>query len=116
MRGAIIALAATIFIVGTILIGLSIPLVQGRVSPNSIYGFRTSKTLADPSTWYAANRFSGKVSIVVGAVMMLLAALLLLLARYTGLGPATLTALGLAFEIVPPLILALVLFLYHRNL
>ena len=48
--------------------------------------------------------------------MMLLAALLLLLARYPGLGPATLTALGLAFEIVPPLILALVLFLYHRNL
>ena len=48
--------------------------------------------------------------------MMLLAALLLLLARYPGLDSATLIALGLAFEIVPPLILVLVLFLYNRRL
>jgi hypothetical protein len=46
MRGTTIAIAVSIFIVAALLIGLSIPLVQGKVPPNSTYGFRTSKTLA----------------------------------------------------------------------
>ncbi|MER3481724.1 MAG: hypothetical protein C4327_15005 [Meiothermus sp.] len=114
MHGAVIILAASIFFMAALMIGLSIPLLQGKVPPNGLYGFRTPKTLSDPSIWYPANRFAGKAMIVVGAVMILLAALLL--ARYTGLDPGTLTVLGLAFEAVPPLVLGLVLFLYHRNL
>lgn len=83
---------------------------------NSSYGFRTSKTLSDPVIWYTANRFAGKASIAVGFVMIVLGVVLLLLDRYTNFDPNTLILLGLAFEIVPPLILVLVLFLYHRNL
>lgn len=116
MRGTIMAIAVSIFIVAALLIGLSIPLVQGKVPPNSAYGFRTSKTLADLSTWYAANRFAGRATIAVAAAMIVLGIVLLLLDRYTKLGLGTLTALGLAFEIVPLLVLSLVLFLYHRNL
>ncbi|RTH05158.1 hypothetical protein CSW23_06490 [Thermus scotoductus] len=116
MHGTTISIAVSIFIVAALLFGLSIPLVQGKVPPNSTYGFRTSKTLADPSIWYEANRFAGRVSIAVSIVMIVLGIALLLLDRYTNLDPNSLIVLGLAFEIVPLLILILVLFLYHRNL
>lgn len=116
MRGTTMVIAVSIFIVAALLVGLSIPLVQGKVPPNSTYGFRTSKTLADPSIWYEANRFSGRVTITVSIVMIVLGIALLLLDRYTKLDPNSLTVLGLAFEIVPLLVLILVLFLYNRNL
>ena len=116
MLGTTIDIAVSIFFVAALLVGLSIPLVQGKVPPNSAYGFRTSKTLADPSIWYEANRFSGRVTITVSIVMIALGIALLLLDRYTKLDPNSLIVLGLAFEIVPLLVLTLVLFLYHRNL
>jgi hypothetical protein len=116
MHGMTIFIAVSIFFVAALMIGLSIPLVQGKVPPNSTYGFRTSKTLADPSIWYEANRFSGRVTITVSIVMIVLGIALLLLDRYTNLDPNSLIALGLAFEVVPPLVIILVLFLYHRNL
>jgi uncharacterized membrane protein len=116
MHGKVIAVAVSVFVLAAVLIGLSIPLVQGKVSPNSTYGFRTSKTLSDPAIWYTANRFAGKASIAVGFAMIVLGVVLLLLDRYTNLDPNTLVLLGLAFEVMPPLVLILVLFLYHRNL
>lgn len=116
MHGKTMSIAVSIFIVAALLVGLSIPLVQGKVPPNSTYGFRTSKTLADPSIWYEANRFAGRVTITVSIVMIVLGIALLLLDRYTNLDPNSLIVLGLAFEIVPLLVLILVLFLYHRNL
>ena len=116
MRGAVILLAASIFFMAALMIGLSIPPLQGKVPPNGLYGFRTPKTLSDPSIWYAANRFAAQATIVVAAVMILLGVVLLLLERYTKLNLGTLIALGLAFEIVPMLVLIPVLFLYHRNL
>ncbi len=116
MDWTIIVIAVSIFFAAALLIGLSIPLVQGKVPPNRAYGFRTSKTLADPSIWYGANRFAGRVTITVSIVMIVLGIALLLLDRYTKLDPNSLIVLGLAFVIVPLLVLALVLFLYHRNL
>jgi uncharacterized membrane protein len=64
--------------VGLLFIALSIPLIQGRVPPNSAYGFRTAKSLSDPKNWYAINRISGidlliaGVLITIGSVVMLL--------------------------------------------
>ncbi|WP_182482821.1 SdpI family protein [Calidithermus roseus] len=94
-----------------LLVGLSIPLVQGKVSSNSTYGFRTSRTLANPSIWYVANRFAGQATLVVSTIMIALSVVLLLLDRYMKLGPNSLTLQGLTFEIVPLLALILVLML-----
>jgi uncharacterized membrane protein len=116
MHGMTIFIVVSIFFMAVLMVGLSIPLVQGKVPPNSAYGFRTSKTLADPSIWYEANRFAGRVTIIVSIVMIVLGIALLLLNRYTNLDPNSLIALGLAFEVVPLLVITLVLFLYHRNL
>ncbi len=40
-----------------------------RIAPNYILGLRTKKTLSDPEKWYKGNRFTGKVSMVVGAII-----------------------------------------------
>ena len=49
-----------LFIVsGAVLIGISIPLIQGRVGPNRWYGFRVRRTLEDPKVWYPANAYAG---------------------------------------------------------
>jgi uncharacterized membrane protein len=60
--------------VGLLFIGLSIPLILGRVPPNSLYGCRTKKTLSDSNLWYRANRVSG-VDFLLSGVLILVASL-----------------------------------------
>lgn len=43
-----------------LMVALSIPLIQRRVPPNWLYGFRTPKTLKHPDIWYPANAYAGK--------------------------------------------------------
>ena len=38
---------------------LSIPMILGKVPPNSVYGFRTPTTLSSSEIWYPANRAAG---------------------------------------------------------
>ena len=38
---------------------LSIPMILGKVPPNSAFGFRTPKTLSSQEVWYPANRAAG---------------------------------------------------------
>lgn len=51
---------------GAILIGISIPLIQGRVGPNPSYGFRVRRTLEDPEVWYPVNSYSGWRLLLIG--------------------------------------------------
>ena len=53
-----------------LLIAASVPLIQRRVRPNSVYGFRTPKTLGDEQVWYEANAFSGRMLLRAGAVTL----------------------------------------------
>lgn len=64
---------------GILLIALGVPLLQGQISPNSWYGFRTRKTLSDEKIWYAVNRVAGKDMILAGAIIIVSAVSLLLL-------------------------------------
>ena len=57
--------------VGVLFIVLSVPLIQGRVPPNSFYGFRTAKSLSDPKIWYAINRISGIDLLIAGTIISL---------------------------------------------
>ncbi|HEY3179587.1 MAG TPA: SdpI family protein [Casimicrobiaceae bacterium] len=38
---------------------ISIPLILRRVPPNSLYGFRTPRTLANRDLWFRVNHFAG---------------------------------------------------------
>lgn len=55
---------------GLLLIGLSIPMIRGRVKPNWIYGFRVPKTVNDPDVWYQANAYAGKWLLFTGVVTL----------------------------------------------
>lgn len=89
---------------GLLFLVLGIPLALGRVPPNGTYGFRTAKTLSNPTIWYAANRSAGYDLIVGGAIIAVAALLLPTVLR--GRSPA---ALALANVGVTILVLGLVL-------
>ena len=71
---------------GIILIALGIPLLQGHVSPNSWYGFRTRKTLSDEKIWYTVNHIAGKDMILAGALIIISSIILLALGGHVGFG------------------------------
>jgi hypothetical protein len=69
-----ITLLLILFVVGgTVLIGISIPLIQGRVGPNGLYGFRVPATLENPDLWYPVNSYSGWWLSGVGAAQIVVA-------------------------------------------
>lgn len=53
-------------------IGVAIPLLAGRVSPNALYGVRTAKTMASPELWYRANRAAGRAIVIATLACVLL--------------------------------------------
>lgn len=61
---------------GLLLIGLSIPMLLGKIPPNPWYGFRVPSTLSDPILWYKANRHMARwllatgIITVVGAIVL----------------------------------------------
>lgn len=40
--------------------GLAVPMWRGKVEPNTTYGVRTKRTLADPELWYRVNAVVGR--------------------------------------------------------
>jgi uncharacterized membrane protein len=58
---------------GLLLIGLAVPLILGKVGPNTVYGFRTEKTLSSPEIWRAANHAAGVDLAIAGAAIALAA-------------------------------------------
>ncbi len=53
---------------GLLIVGFSVPMILRRVKRNPWYGFRTPKTLADERVWYAANAYSGRLLLMLGAL------------------------------------------------
>ena len=51
---------------GTLLAGLSVPLILNKIPPNGLYGFRVPSTLENPGLWYKINAFAGRRFMVVG--------------------------------------------------
>jgi hypothetical protein len=60
-------------LIGLLLIGLSLPLMRGKVPPNSWYGFRTRFTLDNPEIWYPVNAWAARRLLVVGLVTVIAA-------------------------------------------
>lgn len=56
-------------LIGLVFVGLSIPLIQRRIPPNHFYGFRTPKTLANPTIWYEVNHVAGNDFFIAGALI-----------------------------------------------
>jgi uncharacterized membrane protein len=67
------ALLLIYFAVGAVLALVGLPLYFSKVPPNRFYGFRTERTLNDPTVWYAVNRVAGGWLVVTGAVTSVVA-------------------------------------------
>ena len=72
-------LLAVFLLTGSVLVALSIPLIRGRVPPNSAYGFRVKRTLENPGIWYPANRYAAYHILAVGVAIAIAATALYLL-------------------------------------
>lgn len=51
---------------------LALPLVFRWVPPNHLYGFRTTRTLADQDLWYRVNFFCGCAILVASGLSIIL--------------------------------------------
>ena len=102
--------AAIPYLVPCAIIGVaSVPLILGVVPPNNFYGFRTTKTLANPELWFRANRFAG-VALLIAALIS--AAVFLAVPEYA----SGRSLVGL-FILITPLIAAVALsFAYVRRI
>lgn len=61
---------------GALLVVLAIPLLQNKVKPNGLYGFRVKATLENPKIWYPVNHHFAK-RLLASGIAVILAALLL---------------------------------------
>jgi hypothetical protein len=61
---------------GLLLMGLAVPLIQRKISPNGWYGFRIPRTLNDPKVWYRANAVAGRWLFATGLVTVIAAVVL----------------------------------------
>ena len=56
------------YIVPLVVLAVSVPMILGKVPPNSVYGFRTPKTLSSQDVWYPANRAAGWLMLVAAVI------------------------------------------------
>ncbi len=56
--------------VSVLLMGVSVPLILGRVRQNDIYGVRTAETLSDESVWYRGNAYGGRLLFLTGLLQL----------------------------------------------
>jgi uncharacterized membrane protein len=99
--------------VGALMAGFSVPLVLRRVKPNSLYGFRTSKTLSNERIWYEANAYAGRLTLGLGVAFALVSIVLyfLLGANFIAYNLACASVLLVGF-----LVVAVLSFRYLRSL
>lgn len=101
---------------GALLSLLAIPLIQGKVARNGLYGFRVPKTLASDSVWFPANRFMGRDLLRCGILLMIGTLLMLLLWRPLGLGLLQVAYTELALIVVLTIAMVFRSFMYLRTL
>ena len=56
--------------VALLIMALAVPLMYGRVKPNSLYGLRTERTLRDEDAWYRGNAYGGRLLVRTGLAVL----------------------------------------------
>ncbi|MBX7157450.1 MAG: SdpI family protein [Verrucomicrobiae bacterium] len=59
------------FFLAVLILLIAIPLALKKISPNSLYGIRISKSLKSETNWYAINEYAGKQMIVWSIVHLI---------------------------------------------
>ena len=78
--GELLTVSLIFTAVGILFIALSIPLINRRIPPNHLYGFRVPAAFASEQVWYDINEYSARMMRRTG-IVVLIAALLPLAMR-----------------------------------
>ncbi len=54
-----------------ILVAVSIPLINHKIPPNGLYGFRIRATMENPDLWYPVNHYFAKRLLVTGIAVFI---------------------------------------------
>jgi uncharacterized membrane protein len=92
----------------------AIPLIFKKVPPNSAYGFRVAKTLANPEIWYKANKFGG-IGVLVSGLITLITCLWLYL-NQDSFSADSINTIGFSFFLIPIVISVIITLRYIRKL
>lgn len=101
----------TILIVDVVFVVMAIPLMQRKVRPNALYGYRTRATMSDKALWYEANAHFGR-GLLIGSAISGVAALVIWMMK----PPDQLIPLFIVILVVPSLIAAIATARHIRRL
>lgn len=102
--------------IGLLLIVLGIPLLLGKIKPNNIYGFRTKKTISDEKIWYPANKYSGKLMVFAGIIIIILSIIFYIIYPYLNITQMQFLLINLAVLFIPIFIMLMLSFAYLKKL
>jgi hypothetical protein len=89
-------------LVGTACIGLAVPLLQGKVKPNHLYGARFPESFLSDDAWFTINRYGAKRMILWAVPMIAVGIIAFFLPLQSRPWAALLFGLApLAFILVP---------------
>ncbi|HEY3419041.1 MAG TPA: SdpI family protein [Methanomassiliicoccales archaeon] len=60
--------------IGLILMGISIPLKNGKVAMNHVYGVRLRKSYTSEKNWYLLNQYGGEQLLIWSSVLAIIGA------------------------------------------
>ncbi|MEX2579780.1 MAG: SdpI family protein [Verrucomicrobiales bacterium] len=83
MNQVLFALGLCNIIVGLVCIGLSVPLLRGRVKMNRWYGVRIPKAFSSEDNWYRINQYGSKALIYWCIPIILLGVIMLVGSFFT---------------------------------
>lgn len=64
MDSVAIIIGTSWILAGLVCAGLSIPLLQGKIGRNRLYGARFQQSLASDESWLTINRFAGRQGLI----------------------------------------------------
>ena len=107
-----IIIGCSLLLMGALFIGLHIPLLQGKVKMNSMYGMRFKKSFASEENWYTINRYGARL-VIRWSIVILIVGVATFFIPLSG-RPAL--AVGLAFVPLVVVIPAIQCYLFARHL
>lgn len=97
--------ATTNLTCGMLFIGISVPLVLGKIPMNFVFGIRFSKAFDSEENWYKINRYGGKQIIVWSIPLILLGLGAAFLPSVSGLAPEQLATMDIFLAMAPVIVL-----------
>ena len=97
-----------------LLIIISIPLINNKIPPNCLYGFRLRKTLSYKGIWYKANKYGG-ICLAASGLVTLVGCVVLLLNK-DKLSFDIINSLSLGLLIMPITVSLILTLIYIKEL